>query len=125
MSRLIVALMRQLKNPLQVPEGGSNAPITDAVSVLVEQVGVVVVTALIGWWLASVLGSIWYFVGAVIFGAVGSVLRAYYRTKLEMDEAVNTFKASTSRRSSTVVDSGFSGLLEGIEGHGLLDSEEQ
>ncbi len=113
LSRLLLGLFRQLKNPLGVPEGGTAAPFTDAIAVVVEQVGVVVLMALVGWWLATSFGSIWYFVGAVIFGALGSVLRSYYQTRLEMDEAMNRWRLERKQSNGSGSGEGFSGLLEG------------
>ncbi len=113
LSRLLLSIFRQLKSPLEVPEGGSTAPVTDALAVVVEQVGVVVLMALVGWLLTATFGNIWYFVGAVLFGAVGSVLRSYYRSRLELDEAMVLWSADRKQRGDDGMGEGFSGLLEG------------
>ncbi len=113
LSRFLLSIYQQLKSPVRVPEGGSTAPVTDALASVVEQVGVVVLMALIGWLLTASFGSIWYFVVAVLFGAVGSVLRSYFRSRLEMEEAMVMWTMKKKQRTDADRGEGFSGLLEG------------
>lgn len=115
LARLVIALLNQLKASTKVPEGGSGNTLTDAASLVVEQVGVVVVMALLGWWLSSVLHSVWYFIGLLTFGAFGSGARLYYKSRAELDDAVEKWHHSRNSSLGNGESKGFGNLLEGSD----------
>lgn len=116
MSRSREFLKRQLQTPLSpdyVERPSKVTTVTDGLASGVEFVGLVVLFGGVGWLIYHVTGQIGWFVGLLVFGILGTMLRTYYTSKAGMDRASEEIMEIRANRTRPSSGRGLGGLLEG------------